>query len=332
MVHGIRASLDYFTSEFGPYPHRQLRFVEQPGDGRSLHSAPVNVAYDEGFALFDPGSDPRRLDFPFAVTAHEIAHAWWGHQLFPARVEGAPLLSESLAWYSAMAVVERTHGPDQLERLLNMMREAYLAPRARAGVPLLRSTDWFLAYRKGPFAMYALREYVGADRVNVALRRLLQQYGGARPPLPTARDLYRELQAITPDSLHPLLVDLFEANTYWELATKQVQARRTADGSWRVTLDVSARKEVVDTAGVPTALAMNDLVEIGVYGEARDGAVGEPLYLRLHRIRSGTQRITVTVPRRPGRAGIDPRHLLIDVDPDDNVEQVTEPGSPPPAR
>ena len=332
MTRGVQASLDYFTRAFGPYPHRQLRLVEQPGDGRSLHAAPVNVSYDEGFGLFHPATDPRKLDFPFAVVAHEVAHEWWGHQLYPARVEGAALLSESLAWYSAIAVVERTYGRDQVQRLLGMMREAYLAPRARADVPLLRSSDWFLAYRKGPFAMYALHEYVGADRVNLALRRLLQQHGGARPPLPTARDLYRELQAVTPDSLHPLLVDLFEANTYWELETERATARPTGTGSWRVTLDVNARKESVDTAGTPTALPMHDLVEVGVYADAEDGQPGAPLYLRLHRVRSGPQRITVTVPRRPTRAGIDPRHLLIDVDTEDNVAAVRDAGPQPPVR
>jgi hypothetical protein len=168
--------------------------------------------------------------------------------------------------------------------------------------------------------------------VNVALRRLLQQHGGARPPLPTARDLYRELQAVTPDSLRPLLADLFEANTYWELETKRATAQPTGTGSWRVTLDVTARKEVVDTAGTPTALPMNDLVEIGAYADGADGGAGEPLYLRLHRVRSGPQRITVIVPRRPTRAGIDPRRLLIDVETEDNVAAVEDSGSQSPMR
>jgi hypothetical protein len=44
----------------------------------------------------------------------------------------------------------------------------------------------------------------------------------------------------------------------------------------------------------------------------------------MHRVRSGPQTITVTVPRRPERAGIDPRHLLIDVRPGDNVVEVLE--------
>ena len=68
------------------------------------------------------------------------------------------MLTESLAWYSALQVVERTLGREHLRRLLSMMREVYATPRTRAEVPLLRATDSFLTYRKGPFAMYALRE------------------------------------------------------------------------------------------------------------------------------------------------------------------------------
>jgi ABC-2 type transport system permease protein len=324
-VRGVKASLDYYVKHFGPYPQGQIRLVEHPGNAESLHSAPVNISYQEGFSAFNPLEGPRALDFPFAVVAHEVAHQWWGNQVTPAPVEGAPVLTESLAWYSAMAVMEETYGPEHLSRFLKLMREAYLAPRARADVPLLRATDWFHAYRKGPLVMYALREYVGEERINAALRRLLQKYGSGEPPLPTSLDLYRELQAVTPVSLRYLLVDLFEANTFWELAAKRVTARQAETGNWQVTLDVHARKVVVDSAGAETEVPMNDLVEVGVYAAADDGALGEPLYLRMHRVRSGDQRITVTVPRKPGRAGIDPRSLLIDVETTDNLREITLP-------
>ncbi|HYH79199.1 MAG TPA: hypothetical protein VEX86_05360 [Longimicrobium sp.] len=325
MVHGVRASLDYHTRRFGPYPHGQIRLVEEPGEDISLHAFPVNISFREGFAIMRPELDPREIDFPFAVVAHEVAHQWWGNQLLPADVEGAPLLTESLAWYSALGVVEEAHGPEHLRRLLAMMREAYLSPRARASLPLLRATDRFIAYRKGPFAMYALREYVGAERVNAVLRRMIEAHGAGTPPLPTSLDLYRELRAVTPDSLHYLLTDLFEANTYWELSTEKAVAAPAATGAWRVTLDVAARKVTVDTAGVETEAPMNDLVEIGVFASAADGGRGEALYRRMHRVRPGRQRITVTVPRKPARAGIDPRSLLIDVKGDDNVVEVTGP-------
>jgi aminopeptidase N len=291
----------------------------------TLHASPINISYQETFSLFNPADGPRGLDFPFAVVGHEVAHQWWGNQVTYASVEGAPVLSESLAWYSAMMVVEKSYGHEHLRRLLKLMREAYLTPHARANVPLLRATDWLQGYRKGPFAMYALREYIGEERVNVALRRLLQKHGSGEPPLPTSLDLYRELQAVTPDSFRGLLADLFEANTFWELAAERVTARQAATGSWQVTLDVQARKVVVDSVGVETEVPMNDLVEVGVFAAAEDGGLGEPLYLRVHRVRSGEQRITVTVPRKPVRAGIDPRSLLIDVEATDNLREITLP-------
>jgi ABC-2 type transport system permease protein len=318
MEHSLSASLAYMTREFGEYPHGQLRLVEYASDGSSLHAFPVNISYEEGFSLFNADADKRDVDFPFAVVAHEVSHQWWGHVLTPPDMEGSALLTESLAWFSAIAIVEETYGAEHMQRLMDVMRDAYLIPRARADLPLLRAHDWFTGYRKGPFAMYALRAYIGEARVNDALREMIKKYGAGKPPLPTSLDLYSELRAVTPDSLKYLLVDLFEVNTFWKLETTQVTAEPLESGRWRVTLDVLARKEAVDTVGTVSDRPMNDLVEVGVLAEGSDGHPGKPLYLRMHRIRSGVQRITVIVAGKPGTAGIDPRNLLIDTAPDDN--------------
>ena len=322
MVRSVQASLDHYSKEFGPYPHGQIRLVEHPGGAVVLHASPINISYEEGFSLLNPDDDSRHIDLPFAVVAHEVAHQWWGHTLTPAPVEGAALLTESLAWYSALEVVEQTFGREHVQRLLGMMREVYLTPSSRANVPLLRADDWFLAYRKGPFAMYALREYIGVDRVNTALRRLLETHTSGAPALATSLDLYRELRAVTPEPLHYLLVDLFEANTFWELAVQRVSARETRPGAWEVTLDVRARKVVVDIDGVETEVPMDDLIDIGVFADAGAGGLGETLYRQKHRVRAGEQRITVMVPRQPTRAGIDPWRLLIDVKGEDNLREI----------
>ena len=195
-------------------------------------------------------------------------------------------------------------------------------PRPLAGTPLLRATERFQWYRKGVIALYTLREYIGAERVNAALRSFFERHGSGTLPLPTTLDLYRELQMVTPEELRYLLVDLFEANTYWALAAKQVQGEQLATGEWQVTLDVQARKVVVDEQGVEKEITMDDLVEVGVFAVAEKDSPNVPQYLQMHRIRSGEQRITVTVPKEPGRAGIDPRNLLIDVKPDDNLKEI----------
>lgn len=113
-----------------------------------------------------------------------------------------------------------------------------------------------------------------------------------------------------------LLRDLFEKNTFWEFETQRATAQQTEAGAWQVTLDVRGRKIVVDEAGVETEAPMDDWIEVGVFDE------GEP-YLQKHRIGSGKQTITVTAPQKPARAGIDPRHLLSDLEETDkNIKAV----------
>jgi hypothetical protein len=276
----------------------------------------ATVEYGEGFSLLNPGTGPQDLDIVFAVIAHGVARGWWGMQVAPAAdVEGAGLLDVSLETYSAMRVVEEALGPEHLRRYLHFMREEFSPPRMRAAPPLLRATDSFSYARKGPLALYAMHEYIGKERVDDALRSLLKKYGSGVPPLPTSLDLYRELQAVTPDAYQYLLRGLFEKNTFWEFVTERATAKQTSADAWQVTLGVRARKLVVDEAGIETEAPMDDWVEIGVFGER------EP-YVRKHRIHSGQQTITVTVPRKPTRAGIDPENLLIDLDTEDNIKDV----------
>lgn len=124
------------------------------------------------------------------------------------------------------------------------------------------------------------------------------------------------------DSLKPLLHDLFEVNTLWTFDTKQAKAVQTAAGTWQVTFDVDVKKVVGDSAGRETELPMTDWVEIGVFAPAEPGEIlGKPLYVQKHRVRSGRQTITVIVPQKPARGGIDPYNLL-DWEEGDNIEAV----------
>ncbi|MDF1505539.1 hypothetical protein [Roseisolibacter sp. H3M3-2] len=324
MLRAMRAALDYHAARFGAYPYADLRLVGHPGSGQSLHAFPINVSFREDFALMAPSRDPRRVDFPFGIVAHEVAHQWWGNRLTAADGDGAALLSESLAWYSALGTVEAEYGRAHVERLLGVMREAYLQPHARAAPPLLQARDWLQAYRKGPFALWTLRELAGEAAVTGALRRLLDAHPEGARPLPTSRDLYRELRAATPDSMRGLLADLFERNTYWKLEVRRAEAAPAGGGAWRVALDVRARKLVVDTLGVEREVPMDERVELGVDGAAAGGAdaAAPALYRGTHRIRSGAQRVVVTVRGAPARALVDPRRLLLDDEGEDNAVEV----------
>ncbi len=316
----MKASLEYYSKNFSSYDFKELRMVEYADPGTGGISLPGSIGYSTNFALLNTKNDKRGFDLPFAVTAHEIAHQWWPHQLTAARVNGRALITESLAWYSALGVVKQTYGTKHLKSLLDAMRAAYLAPMNRAGVPLLESSDPLDAYRKGPFAMYAVREYIGEEKVNMALRNLLYKFKSGEPPYATSKDFYQEVKTVTPDSLQYLLHDLFEANTFWELETKKARVRKVNDG-WLLEVNIKARKVTADVRGIETELPMNDLIEIGVFSTGA-GVEEKILHLQKYRIKSGSNSITIKISQKPGKVGIDPRNLLIDNEVDNNIKLV----------
>jgi hypothetical protein len=324
IIESAKSSLSYFTRTFGAYPYNHLTIIERSGYAGELNAEPTTIDYGESFPLSDMKNNPWALDLIYFAIAHETAHQWWGAaQLLPAHVEGGILLSETLANYSGLKVLEEKYGTVQTRMLLRMWRDSYEVPRVRYTAPLLQATDAFLGYRKGPLALYALTEYAGKNVVNDALRELSEKYSSGNPPFATSLDLYRELKAVTPDTLHYLLHDLFEKNIYWQLKTEQASAKQIDSTTWEVALILKAQKVTVDSTGAEIPLPMNDWIEIGIYGPRQEGEKsGKELHMQKHRIKRGQQTITVRVHEKPDFAGIDPNYLLIDLDLENNSKKV----------
>jgi ABC-type transport system involved in multi-copper enzyme maturation permease subunit len=321
MLRSLKASLEYYTEQFGPYPYGYITLAERAGNGGGATADAGIIYYGEQYALMKPDDSQNGFDLPYYILAHEIAHQWWGMaRLTPANVEGAGVLIEGLAVYSGMQVLEKNYGDGHLRKYLSFLHSFYEMPRSLATASLLQANESFLYYRKGGLALYALSKYIGKDKVNAALRQLLQKHSSGALPLPTTLDLYHEIQKVTPDSLNYLLHDLFKANTYWRLKTMQLAAEQTKARTWQVTLKVKAQKVVVDSTGYENDVPMNDWLQVGIYEEGK--GLDKPLHLKMHRIRSGEQTIKVTVPRRPERGGIDPNSLMIDLRLDDNMKDV----------
>jgi hypothetical protein len=321
MVGAVKKSLDYYTAEFGPYQHRQVRILEFPRYAEFAQSFANTIPYSEGIGFI---ADVRKddIDYPFFVTAHEVAHQWWGHQLVGADVQGAAMLSETLSEYSALMVMEREFGRAKIGRFLRYELDQYLRGRGsegRAEMPLaLVEQQQYIHYNKGALAMYALRDYIGEERVNAALRAFLDQWKFRGPPYPTSRDLLVHLRAATPDSLRYLIHDLFESVTLYDNRTESATYRRLGPGRYEVELRVRARKVRADSLGTETEVPLDDRIEIGVFGPDKD----VPLYLAKHRIRAGLQTVRVQVKELPERAGIDPLHKLIDRAIEDNTKDL----------
>lgn len=331
MLNAAQQTLAYASAAFGPFQHDHLRIAEFPRYGAYAQSFPGTIAFSEAVGFVARLDDEQRIDYPFLITAHEVAHQWWAHQVIGAEVQGATLLSEVLAQYTALMVVEHAFGPATTRRLLAYELDQYLSGRAferRSESPLaLVEGQPYLHYDKGAVAMYALKDQIGEERLNGALRAFAEQVRFRGPPYPTSTELLAAIDAAAPPAARPLIDDLFRHITLWDLQATSASAQPTGDGTWTVTVAWRAERMRVDGKGVEQIVPLDQEIEIGVFAPGATPADDEvPLVLEKRRVVSGTGSATFTVDRQPRRAGIDPWHKLIDRTPRDNVIAVQAAG------
>lgn len=323
MITGVQKSLDYYTAQFGAYPFRQVRIVEFPRYSEFAQAFQGMIPYSEGvgFIARVRPDDEKDVDYPFYVTAHEMAHQWWGHQVEAANVQGGGLIIETLSQYSAMMVMEQEFGQAQMKRFLKYELDRYLSGRSferKYEPPLARVEDQgYVYYNKGSVAMYALRDYIGEERVNAALRKYLQAVAFQEPPYTNSLELLTYLREETPPEYHYLLADLFESITLFENKAVTAKATPLPDGQYQVQLKVASKKLRADQTGAESEVPLNDAIDIGVFDEK-----GQTLYAEKRRITQPETEFTLLVKGKPAKAGIDLYNKLIDRDSNDNVIRV----------
>jgi aminopeptidase N len=323
IIKGAKAALAYNARRFSPYQHNELRVVEFPRYATYAQSFPGTIPFAEsmGFIAKVDGNSRKDLDYPFYVTAHEVAHQWWGHQVVPAHVRGASVLSESLSEYTALMVMKQAYGPARMRRFLRYDLDMYLMGRAeenRKELPLAQNEDQaYIHYRKGSLALYLLQDLLGEDTVNGVLRQLLVANAFKGPPYPNVAALVDALRKVAPPDKAYLVDDLFEAIVLYENRADSATAVRRADGKYEVTLQATAAKVRAGELGEEKDVPLADYIEFGV-----DDRDGNPLLRERRLVNKRDQAVKMVVDVRPGRAGIDPDNKLIDRKPTDNMVSV----------
>ena len=329
MMNSLKKSLDYYTRNFGPYYHKQARIIEFPRVGHFAQAYAGTMPYSESVGFIANLNHPDDIDMVFYVVAHEMGHQWWAHQVIGANMQGATFLSESLAQYSALMVMEKEYGRDMMRKFLRYEMDEYLRSRGREQLkerPLLtvEMAQGYIHYNKASVVLYYLKEMIGEEKVNAALRKLVRQYAYNAPPYPTSWALVDALTEQTPPQYQYLVKDLFEEITLFSNRTLEATARRRADGKYDVTLNIETHKFKADPKGNESEVPVNDWIEIGAFAKPEKGRkYGRTLYRERVHMTQARSTYTFTVSELPEQAGVDPFLLLIDRIPEDNSKKVT---------
>ncbi|MDY6948887.1 MAG: M1 family aminopeptidase, partial [Pseudomonadota bacterium] len=336
MIDATRKSLDYFTVNFSPYQHKQVRILEFPRYAKFAQSFANTIPFSESIGFIADLTDPEDIDYVFYVTAHEMAHQWWGHQVIGADVQGQTMIMESLAQYSALMVMEKEYGREHMRRFLKYELDRYL--RGRGGelieeLPLMRVEDQqYIHYAKGSLALYRLRDEIGEENLNRALAGYIRDTAYQQAPYTTTLELVGHIREQAPADKQALIDELLARIIFYDNRVISAAVTPRA-GKFDVTIEYQAAKRESDGAGHETEVALDDWIEVGVF--ARDAGAKEysekPLYLQRQRITQPHGKFTMTVDAMPYEVGFDPYNKLIDRLPDDNRKAVEVGGGPAPA-
>ncbi|WP_121114392.1 ABC transporter permease/M1 family aminopeptidase [Croceibacterium ferulae] len=330
MLSAMKPSLSYFERAFGPYQFDYARIVEFPGYASFAQAFAGTIPYSEAIGFIADTRDPDAIDYVTYVTAHELGHQYWAHQLISADQQGGTLLVETMAQYSALMVMKHLYGEDKIRRFLKYELDNYLSARGGEAIeelPLNRVEDQpYIHYRKGAVVMYLLQDRLGEGRVNTMLRGLLDRYRFKGAPYAASTDLVDGFRSLARNAAELHLVDdLLTRITIYDLKASTAVVTRLPDGRYETVLTVDASKTYADGTGHETKAQLSDSIDIGLF-TARPGigAFSEENVIAMERrpVATGQQQIRIISAGRPSFAGIDPYNKYIDRNADDNVVAV----------
>ncbi|OUR91886.1 peptidase M1 [Flavobacteriales bacterium 34_180_T64] len=222
MMLSMKASLNYYSTHFSPYQYEQLRIMEFPRYAQFAQSFPGTVPFSESIGFVLDIDDETDVDMAFYVTAHEIAHQWFGMQVAAANVKGRHLILETLSQYAAMMVLKEHYPKERVQQFLDIQNDRYLEGKRRESgqEPALEFVEnqEYIYYAKGAINMYALQKEIGEDKVNLALKRFINDWNIIDGSMKnhtnryaTSKDLLGYFKEVTPDNQQYIITELFES-------------------------------------------------------------------------------------------------------------------------
>ncbi|MCC6930436.1 MAG: ABC transporter permease [Gemmatimonadaceae bacterium] len=241
MMLALNSARRWYGEWFGTFPWKLLKVTEFPNLAGYAQGFPTNITFSEGIGFLT--KNDARTNPAFMVTAHEIAHQWWGNMLQPGYGPGANLLSEGMSHFSTMLLVEQVKGfrgglelRKGLEsrwadgRRADAERKLYLVDGSKAG-------DGVVTYEKAGWTFWMLAERMGRDNATRGMKEFIAKFRGSEDHA-ALQDLTAHLRAYTPDTAayDDFLRQWFDTVSVLEYQVPRATTRRAAaGGDWETT-------------------------------------------------------------------------------------------------
>lgn len=319
MMNSMKATIIYSSKNISPYQYKTLNLFEIPRYHDFAMSIPNTIPFSEdmGFML----SKNEDFNVPFYITAHEVAHQWWGDQVRGALVKGSEVIEETLSQYMAAVVYIEEFGTENLKHIMDFEKRRYMTGRKREtnqeNALFSAENQSYIHYGKGLINMMAMRHYISEDSVNSALRSMIEHYPARQGIYADSKHLIKELRQVTADSLQYLVTDLFEKIIFYENSIKNALVTQGDSSKYKLTVDITATKFEANAEGFLKETNLNDWIEVGVFGKGNNGKE-KLIHRKMYQFRDTESQIIIELEELPYRVVIDPDNLLMDRNTEDN--------------
>ncbi len=332
LMQAYKDGLPYYYAAYGTYPYKNISLAETSLYGPWESSMTTLATMKEPNSWDADFTRPDQFDYLYFDATRRLAQQWWRFQVAPNNTEGSLVIPEGLASYDALVMAEKRYGKDNITSILQNQVWLYLAVRPRLERKehtLVKANEWFEWSGKAGLVLYGLRDLIGEDSMNVALRDFKNAYlFKTEPPFAGANNLYEYLSKHVPDSLQYYLSDTWQKITLYD--NKIVEAKSEPTGrkdEYKVTIKVDIAKAWIDDNGNDVmARNMNDYIDVGVFASETKSKEGRPqthpLYLAKHKFTAGLHTLQIIVKGKPVQVGIDPYAKLIDRQSADNMKSL----------
>ena len=325
MAEAVRHSLDYYTANFGPYQHKQVRILEFPRYQSFAQSFDNTIPYSEGIGFVANLDEEDAIDYVYFVTAHEMAHQWWGHQINPANVRGGQFLSETMAEYSALMVMRKRYGNELMGRFLRRELGGYMGGRSgekKKENPLMDiEFQSYAYYNKGSMAMFTVQDLIGESKMNQFLTDFVTNYRFKARPYPSTYDFHKKLAGyLTPEQLE-LADDQVQRISLYKNKITEAKGKKLANGSYEVRIKVELEKVFADSLGNEKPAPFRDMVYVALLQNQKPKTEKDVLRIEKLQLKK-TDEVVWQSKVKPVYASLDPLHTLTDILVDDNTKLI----------
>ena len=245
----VSSAMQFFSGLFGPPALKNLTVSPIPGEfGQGF----PGLVYLSTLAYLDPSQRPEndrneraQVFFSDLITAHEVAHQWWGNVVMPAGYQDE-WLSEAVANYSALLYLETKNGAKAMEDVLEGFRDILVTRNAKgattesagpitwgfrlesSGNPAARDV---ITYDKGAWVLHMLRRRMGDGPFLKMLAELRRRYDARTVSTAQFQALVKEFAPARTAATPALNVDEFFDNWVYSTGIPELKLDYSVKGA-----------------------------------------------------------------------------------------------------